>query len=123
MARILGDDWLLPAIDDNTRAWFTTGKLHIQACRDCDALQHPPEEVCRGCQGTDLTFRELGGGGKIEGPEGEKLRLDVVEDELSAESQKVAQSGHNRLVADVQHCPYDIAVIKPGGNRDAYGSL
>jgi uncharacterized OB-fold protein len=66
MTRHLGDDWLLPAIDDLNRPWFTEGTLQVQQCGDCDTLQHPPDEVCCGCQGTNLGFRECRGQGHIE---------------------------------------------------------
>ena len=66
MTRHLGDDWLLPAIDDLNRPWFTQGTLQVQQCGDCDTLQHPPDEVCCGCQGTNLGFRECSGQGHIE---------------------------------------------------------
>ena len=43
------DDWVLPAVDDVTRAWFTSGELTLQACASCATVQHPPEEVCHAC--------------------------------------------------------------------------
>lgn len=66
MSRLLGDDWTLPHIDARTHAWFTTGALMVQRCEDCDAWQHPPEEVCGQCQGTRLGFRACGEMGRIE---------------------------------------------------------
>ena len=66
MSRYLGDDWTLPAIDDSTRAWFTSGRLMVQRCNDCGHWQHPPEEVCGGCQGTGLSFQPCGEEGRIE---------------------------------------------------------
>jgi uncharacterized OB-fold protein len=41
--------WLLPAITDVNRAWFTSGQLTLQACAACGHVQHPPEEVCQAC--------------------------------------------------------------------------
>lgn len=66
MSRHLGDDWTLPAIDDATRAWFTSGRLMVQRCDDCAQWQHPPEEVCPGCQGSALSFQPCGEEGRIE---------------------------------------------------------
>ena len=66
MARFLGDDWLLPSLDDLNRAWFTSGRITVQACKRCDAVQHPPEEVCSSCQGFELGWRECSGEGRIE---------------------------------------------------------
>jgi len=66
MARHLGEDWLLPAIDDLNRAWFTSGTITLQECSDCGELQHPPEEVCSHCQGTQLGWRTCAGEGRIE---------------------------------------------------------
>ena len=66
MARALGDGWLIPGLDDRNRAWFTTGTLPIQSCSACGALQHPPEDVCPGCQGTAFDVHESRGAGRIE---------------------------------------------------------
>jgi len=66
MARYLGDDFLLPVLDEHNRPWFTSGALQIQFCDDCDRAQHPPEEVCTHCQGTQLGFRPLSGEGTVE---------------------------------------------------------
>ena len=35
------DGWTLPQVDDWNRAFFTTGKLMVQHCTDCDRVQHP----------------------------------------------------------------------------------
>lgn len=66
MNRYLGDDWALPLLDDQNRAWFTSGQLTIQRCDACQNWQHPPEDVCRHCQGTALTFQACGERGQIE---------------------------------------------------------
>jgi len=66
MARFLGDDWVLPAIDDATRGWFTSGELRVQQCGACGALQHPPEEVCGACQSSELGWRAVAGEGVVE---------------------------------------------------------
>ena len=66
MTRHLGDDWLLPGIDDLNREWFTRGAISVQQCDDCQTLQHPPDELCCGCQGGNLSFRECSGEGHIE---------------------------------------------------------
>ena len=66
MTRHLGDDWLLPALDDFNRAWFTKGAISVQQCDDCQTLQHPPDELCCGCRGSNLSYRECSGEGHIE---------------------------------------------------------
>jgi uncharacterized OB-fold protein len=66
MTRLLGDDWLLPGLDPKNRDWFTSGRLLLQACRQCDAAQFPPEDACRSCGSFDLTTRESAGRGCVE---------------------------------------------------------
>ena len=66
MTRHLGDDWMLPALDDLNRAWFTAGRIRVQACDGCGALQHPPDEVCGSCQGTKFSWRDCSGEGRVE---------------------------------------------------------
>lgn len=51
------DDWVLPAVDDVNRAWFTGGELTLQQCAACGHVQHPPEEVCRACGGESFVPR------------------------------------------------------------------
>ena len=66
MARILGDDWLLPALDAKNRAWFTSGALVLQACTRCAAVQFPPEDACRSCGSFELGTRASAGLGRVE---------------------------------------------------------
>ena len=66
MERHLGESWVLPAIDDLNRPWFTSGVIQVQECSDCGALQHPPDEVCGGCQGRQLGWRECSGEGRMD---------------------------------------------------------
>jgi uncharacterized OB-fold protein len=66
MSRILGDDWLLPALDAKNRAWFTSGRLPLQACPRCESVQFPPEDACRSCGSFELGTRESAGLGRIE---------------------------------------------------------
>ena len=94
MERHLGDEWVLPAIDDLNRAWFTSGTIQVQECRDCGALQHPPDEVCGSCQGGNLGWRECPGGGRVES-------VAVVH-----------QAVHPGLK---QHLPYAIVVVSLDG--------
>jgi len=65
MARYLGDDWLLPALDDRNRAWFTSGELSLQQCRRCERVQFPPEDVCRACGSFELAARAIAGRGEV----------------------------------------------------------
>ncbi|MEN8160751.1 MAG: OB-fold domain-containing protein [Myxococcota bacterium] len=66
MTRLLGDDWLLPALDAKNRAWFTSGRLVLQACTQCQAAQFPPEDACRRCGSFELGTRESAGRGRVE---------------------------------------------------------
>jgi uncharacterized OB-fold protein len=66
MTRILGDDWLLPALDARNRAWFTSGQLALQACTRCAAVQFPPEDACRSCGAFELGERASAGRGRVE---------------------------------------------------------
>jgi uncharacterized OB-fold protein len=66
VTRVLGDAWLLPALDARNRDWFTSGRLLLQACTQCEAAQFPPEDACRGCGGFELTTRESAGRGRVE---------------------------------------------------------
>jgi hypothetical protein len=66
VTRLLGDDWLLPALDARNRAWFTSGRLVLQACTGCGAVQFPPEDACRACGGFELGSRASAGTGRVE---------------------------------------------------------
>ena len=66
MSRVLGDDWVVPALDDFNRAFFTSGFLALQQCTACSRVQHPPEDVCEACQGFELGTFESAGRGRVE---------------------------------------------------------
>lgn len=66
MARHLGDQWMLPALEPGNREWYTAGVLRVQHCSACGGDQHPPEDVCCSCQSTDLGFRDCGSTGRVE---------------------------------------------------------
>jgi uncharacterized OB-fold protein len=66
MARHLGDDWLLPALDARNRHWFTTGELRLQQCPRCERVQFPPEDVCRACGSFELGAKTSAGRGVVE---------------------------------------------------------
>ena len=66
MTRILGEDWLLPELDELNREWFTRGRVCIQRCNACSETQHPPEVLCQGCGSQDLGWHESKGEGRIE---------------------------------------------------------
>ena len=99
MTRVLGDDWLLPQIDDLNREWFTRGRICIQSCNACNAVQHPPEIVCHACGGCEFGWRESAGQGRLES-------FAVVHHPV-----------HPRLA---QQCPYTLVVVSlddvPGVN-------
>jgi uncharacterized OB-fold protein len=94
MARHLGDDWLLPSLDAANESWFTSGEITAQSCDDCGAFQHPPEDVCGACQGTNLSFKACSGEGRIE---------------------SVAVVHHPVHPALVDRCPYALAVVSLEG--------
>jgi hypothetical protein len=66
MKRVLGDGWLLPALDARSREFFTAGVLVLQRCNSCEHVQHPPEDVCEACQGIDLGHFTSAGEGRVE---------------------------------------------------------
>jgi uncharacterized OB-fold protein len=66
MPRYLGADWLLPALDDRNRAWFTSGEIRLQQCRSCERVQFPPEDVCRACGTFELGTKMCAGRGVVE---------------------------------------------------------
>jgi hypothetical protein len=65
MPRYLPEDWLVPQLDANNRAFFTSGKLMLQECAGCGAVQHPPEDVCHRCQGIAFKSREIAPRGTV----------------------------------------------------------
>ena len=99
MTRVLGDDWLLPQIDDLNREWFTRGRICIQSCNACNAVQHPPEIVCHACGSSEFGWRESAGQGRLE-------------------SFAVVHHPVHPLLA--QQCPYTLVVVSlddvPGVN-------
>lgn len=52
--RYLPEGWVLPAIDELTTEFFTSGELRLESCTACGHVQHPPLGVCSGCQRLDL---------------------------------------------------------------------
>lgn len=65
MPRLMPDGWATPAVDQFNEGFFTSGKLLLQECAVCGAVQHPPEEVCHQCQGMTFRGREATGTGTI----------------------------------------------------------
>jgi uncharacterized OB-fold protein len=66
MTRYLGDDFMLPVLHRHNTPFYTAGTIQIQCCDDCDHAQHPPDDVCYNCQGTNLGFRAMSGEGRVE---------------------------------------------------------
>ena len=66
MSRYLGDDFLLPVIDQHNKDWFTAGEVRVQFCNACNAAQFPPEDVCTQCRSYDQEFRTVSGEGTVE---------------------------------------------------------
>jgi uncharacterized OB-fold protein len=94
MARTFGDDWMIPALDDDNEAFYTSGKVMLQCCDDCGVFQHPPEEICPGCQGRNLGFKDGGTEGTVE-------------------SFAVVHRAVHPALTD--YCPYAIAVVSVTG--------
>jgi uncharacterized OB-fold protein len=65
MARYLPEDWLVPQLDANNQAFFTSGKIALQTCAGCGTVQHPPEDLCHRCQGTAFKTREVAPRGSL----------------------------------------------------------
>jgi uncharacterized OB-fold protein len=57
---------LLPALDARNRDWFMAGRLVLQACAGCGAVQFPPEDACRACGSFELATRASAGRGRVE---------------------------------------------------------
>jgi acetyl-CoA acetyltransferase/uncharacterized OB-fold protein len=54
----------LPELTFQNEFFWTAGAddvLRIQECRDCDALIHPPQPVCRYCRSRNMGVRDLSG--------------------------------------------------------------
>lgn len=62
---VLPDDWTLPEASGLNKAWFGSGKLMVQQCAACQALQHPPEEICHACGSMSFTHREVAPTGTV----------------------------------------------------------
>ena len=66
MSRYLGDDFVLPKLTPRNTPFFTAGSIQIQCCEDCNHAQHPPDDVCYACHGSNLAFRSMPGTGRVE---------------------------------------------------------
>ncbi|MFC7675359.1 OB-fold domain-containing protein [Mycolicibacterium sp. GCM10028919] len=54
----------LPQLTAENEFFWTSGadgRLRIQECRDCRALNHPPAPICRRCRSHDVGVREVSG--------------------------------------------------------------
>jgi uncharacterized protein len=54
--RFLPEEWIVPAITPENRAFLTSGELRLQRCRSCAVVQHPPGEVCHTCQAMEFDY-------------------------------------------------------------------
>jgi uncharacterized OB-fold protein len=59
------EGWLLPALDEANREFFTSGKISVRECTGCGTIQHPPEDLCHSCGGYEFRGREVAGAGTI----------------------------------------------------------
>ena len=66
MSRYLGDDFILPSLTPNNTPFFTAGTIQIQFCDDCGHAQHPPDDICYACHGSNLAFAPCPGTGRVE---------------------------------------------------------
>lgn len=60
----------LPAVTPENEFFWTAGAdgvLRLQECRDCTALIHPPQPVCRYCRSTNMGVRDVSGRGTLAG--------------------------------------------------------
>lgn len=60
----------LPAITIENEFFWTAGAdgaLRLQECRDCAALIHPPQPVCRYCHSTEMGVRDVSGRATLAG--------------------------------------------------------
>jgi uncharacterized OB-fold protein len=60
----------LPAITMDNEFFWTAGAdgvLRLQECRDCTALIHPPQPVCRYCRGMNMGVRDVSGRATLAG--------------------------------------------------------
>jgi uncharacterized OB-fold protein len=58
----------LPAIDGDTAPFWVAckeGRLVLQRCLDCDALQHYPRSLCLSCASQRLDFVDASGSGVV----------------------------------------------------------
>jgi uncharacterized OB-fold protein len=85
---------MLPVLDPANTPWFTSGAVQVQVCEACDAVQHPPEDLCRRCGEKRLAFRVLPGEGTVES-------VAIVE--------------HPVHPALVERCPYVVVVVSLDG--------
>jgi uncharacterized OB-fold protein len=60
---------LPPTVRSNAAAGLTAaasaGRLELQVCAACNAVQYPPREACHVCLGTELQWRSQEGGGEL----------------------------------------------------------
>ena len=59
------EGWMLPALDEANRDFFTSGKIVVRECTGCDTIQHPPEDLCHECGGVEFRGRHVAGTGTI----------------------------------------------------------
>jgi len=59
------EGWVLPALDDTNRDFFTRGQIVVRECAACRTVQHPPEDVCHSCGGQTFELREVAATGTL----------------------------------------------------------
>lgn len=63
--RYLPEEWILPALDEHNRDYFTAGELLLETCRECGQVQHPPMGVCVACQAVETTTVAVAPRGRV----------------------------------------------------------
>ncbi len=98
-----------------TRPCSPLAAIQIQFCDDCGHAQHPPEDLCYGCQGTSLGFRAMPGDGTVEsassGPSPDasgsrRARVRTWSSSSRSTARRVATS-----IGNVVGCPPDAVAI------------
>jgi uncharacterized OB-fold protein len=55
----------LGGVHDEFWAYCAQHQLRVQECASCGTLAWPPVEVCEGCEGTGLQWKQLSGRGRL----------------------------------------------------------
>jgi len=101
--------------NDTVEFWDATRdrRLLIQWCLDCDQPVWFPREVCPGCLGTNIEFRESSGRGEVYAVSVHHVPANpMMKDRLPYVVALVALDEGVRMMTNIVNCddPYDAAV-------------